>query len=165
MTDKELRKLKRADLLELLIDQDKQMEALKAKLAEAESSLAERSIMIEKAGSIAEASVALNGVFAAAQSAAVQYLENIKEQKKQQEEKCAQMEEESRRQAEELMKETMERCRKLEEETRKRCKRMLDEVQETVKKEQDCPAAQGVRFYRPEIELGPVMRAGLAELV
>ena len=33
MTDKELRKLKRADLLELLIDQDKQMEALKAKLA------------------------------------------------------------------------------------------------------------------------------------
>jgi hypothetical protein len=165
MTDKELRKLKRADLLELLIDQDKQMEALKAKLAEAESSLAERSIMIEKAGSIAEASVALNGVFAAAQSAAVQYLENIKEQKKQQEEKCAQMEEESRRQAEELMKETMERCRKLEEETRKRCKRMLDEVQETVKKEQDCPVAQGARFYRPEIELGPVMRAGLAELV
>ena len=81
MTDKELRKLKRADLLELLIDQDKQMEALKAKLAEAESSLAERSIMIEKAGSIAEASVALNGVFAAAQSAAVQYLENIKEQR------------------------------------------------------------------------------------
>ena len=75
------------------------------------------------------------------------------------------MEEESRRQAEELMKETMERCRKLEEETRKRCKRMLDEVQETVKKEQDCPAAQGARFYRPEIELGPVMRAGLAELV
>lgn len=165
MTDKELRKLKRADLLELLIDQDKQMEALKAKLAEAESSLAERSIMIEKAGSIAEASVALNGVFAAAQSAAVQYLENIKEQKKQQEEKCAQMEEESRRQAEELMKETMERCRKLEEETRKRCKRMLDEVQETVKKEQDCLVAQGARFYRPEIELGPVMRAGLAELV
>ncbi len=165
MTDKELRKLKRADLLELLIDQDKQMEALKAKLAEAESSLAERSIMIEKAGSIAEASVALNGVFAAAQSAAVQYLENIKEQKKQQEEKCAQMEEESRRQAEELMKETMERCRKLEEETRKRCKRMLDEVQETVKKEQDCPVVQGARFYRPEIELGPVMRAELAELV
>ena len=121
--------------------------------------------MIEKAGSIAEASVALNGVFAAAQSAAVQYLENIKEQKKQQEEKCAQMEEESRRQAEELMKETMERCRKLEEETRKRCKRMLDEVQETVKKEQDCPVVQGARFYRPEIELGPVMRAGLAELV
>lgn len=165
MTDKELRKLKRADLLELLIDQDKQMEALKAKLAEAESSLAERSIMIEKAGSIAEASVALNGVFAAAQSAAVQYLENIKDQKKQQEEKCAQMEEESRRQAEELMKETMERCRKLEEETRKRCKRMLDEAQETVKKEQDCPVVQSARFYRPEIELGPVMLAGLAELV
>ena len=39
MTDRELRKLRRSDLLELLIQQDEEMEALKDKLADAERRL------------------------------------------------------------------------------------------------------------------------------
>lgn len=165
MTDKELRKLKRADLLELLIDQDKQMEALKAKLAEAESSLAARSIMIEKAGSIAEASVALNGVFAAAQSAAAQYLENIEDQKKQQEEKCAQIEAESRKQAEALLKGTKEHCRRMEEETRRRCEQILAAAKEEAQSKQNMTAGRAARLYRPQMEIGPALLAGFADLV
>ena len=78
MTEKELRKLSRADLLELLIEQVKENERLTVRLAEKESMLRERQIHLDKMGSIAEAALKLNGVFEAAQAAADQYLENVR---------------------------------------------------------------------------------------
>ena len=79
MTGKELRKLGRPQLLELLVAQAKEMEELKGQLAEAEAKLEKRAIAIDEAGSIAEASLALSGIFEAAEAAAAQYMENIKE--------------------------------------------------------------------------------------
>ena len=70
MTDQELKKLRRSDLLELLIAQGKENEQLRARLAQAEAQLAERKVLLTKAGSIAEASLQLNGVLEAAQAAA-----------------------------------------------------------------------------------------------
>lgn len=78
MTDKELRKLKRSEILELMIEQSDEIEELKRRLAEAEEQLADRNIRLERAGSIAEAALALNHVFEDAQKAADQYLENIR---------------------------------------------------------------------------------------
>lgn len=78
MNENELRKLKRVDLLELLISQSRENEELGHRLAEAEQKLADRQIKTDEAGSIAEAALRLNGVFEAAQAAADQYLENIK---------------------------------------------------------------------------------------
>ena len=77
MTDQELRKLSRADLLELLLEQSKENERLREQLRQAEEQLADRKIEIETAGSIAQAALQQNGVFEAAQKAADQYLENI----------------------------------------------------------------------------------------
>ena len=77
MTDQELRKLSRKDLLELLISQSRERDTLQAELEEVKAELRSRRICIEHAGSIAEASLQLNGVFEAAQAAAQQYLENI----------------------------------------------------------------------------------------
>lgn len=76
MTDKELRKLNRAELLEILLEQTKRVEALQAELELKNKELENRKIMIDRAGSIAEASLRLNEVFEAAQRAADQYLEN-----------------------------------------------------------------------------------------
>lgn len=78
MTDKELQKLSRIDLLELLLEKSKENEKLQEELEQVKAQLAERKINIEKAGSIAEAALALNGVFEAAQAAADQYLENLR---------------------------------------------------------------------------------------
>lgn len=78
MTEKELRRLKRAELLELLIAQTEETEALKAKLEQAEAKLASRELAVEEAGNLAEAALRLNGVFEAAQKTADQYLENIR---------------------------------------------------------------------------------------
>ncbi len=80
MTDKELKKLSRAKLLEMLIAQSKEVDSLKAQLKEANEKLEDRQIRIENSGSIAEAALQLNGLFEAAQNAAEQYLENIKRQ-------------------------------------------------------------------------------------
>lgn len=78
MTDKELKKLSRAELLELLLESNRENERLRKQLEKAKGLLANRAIEIENAGSIAEAALALNGVFEAAQKAADQYLENVR---------------------------------------------------------------------------------------
>ena len=77
MTDRELRKLSRAELLELLLEESRENERLRAQLQEMNEKLADRAIRIERAGSIAEAALQLNGVFQAAEEAAAQYLENV----------------------------------------------------------------------------------------
>ena len=74
MTDRELRKLSRAELLELLLEESRENERLRAQLQEMNEKLADRAIRIERAGSIAEAALQLNGVF----QAAAQYLENVR---------------------------------------------------------------------------------------
>lgn len=77
MTDRELRKLNRRELLELLVEQERELEHLQEMLREAEERTQSREIRISEAGSIAEAALMLNGVFEAAQAAADQYLDNI----------------------------------------------------------------------------------------
>lgn len=96
MTERELRKLSRADLLELLLEQLKENEQLRGDLEAAQKQLADRKVLLEKAGSIAEASLQLNGVFQAAQAACAQYIENIERLNAQQEQLCARMERETR---------------------------------------------------------------------
>ena len=71
MDAKKLKKMNREDLLELLLEETRRNEELEAKLNE-------RTIKLEKAGSIAEASLALNNVFESAQKAADEYVASIK---------------------------------------------------------------------------------------
>lgn len=78
ITERELRKLSRADLLELLLVESRENEQLRAQLQEANQKLASREIELQNAGSIAEAALRLNGVFEAAERAAQQYVENVR---------------------------------------------------------------------------------------
>lgn len=78
MTDRELKKLSRIDLLELLLEERRENEQLRVELKKAHEKLEDRTIQIEKTGSIAEAALQLNGVFEAAEAAAAQYLENVR---------------------------------------------------------------------------------------
>lgn len=156
MTDRELRQLKRADLLELLIEQMKENENLKAQLAEAQAALDDRTISMEKAGSIAEASLLLNGVFQAAQAAGQQYLENIERLSNEQSAICERREAESRARADALTAETEAACRQLEEETKQRCDEM------TRKAESDSKAYWD-KVHR-QLEEFCSTRAGLQEM-
>ena len=77
MTEKELRRLSRAELLEMLLAQTEENRQLKRELKEARDALSNRQIAIEESGTMAEAALKLNGVFEAADRAVQQYLENI----------------------------------------------------------------------------------------
>lgn len=76
MAEKDLRRLSKTDLLELLIEQGRENLALKQRLEAAEAELAQRRLDIAQSGSIAEASLKLSGVFEAAQKAIDLYREN-----------------------------------------------------------------------------------------
>ena len=84
MAGKELRKLSKTELLELLIEQSRENLALRDRLEKAEAELAERRLAISTSGSIAEAALKLEGVFEAAQRAIDLYRENC-------ERECAEM--------------------------------------------------------------------------
>ena len=79
MTEKELRKLNRYQLLELILIQSEKIDDLEKQLESVQNELREQKINVEKAGSIAEAALQLSGVFEAAQRAADLYLKSIKE--------------------------------------------------------------------------------------
>lgn len=117
MTTKELKRLTRAELLELLLAQTKESEQLKERLYDAQMKLADRQLRISEAGDLAQAMLTVNGVMDAAQAAARQYLENI-----------AIMEQEARAACERMNVETRDDCAQMRAETKAECERMLSEA-------------------------------------
>ena len=94
MTDKEFRRLSREELVEIIYELQRSESALREENDQLRAKLADRSLKMEKAGSLAEASLALNGVFEAAQAVADQYLAAIRDAQEEAREKAAQAQEE-----------------------------------------------------------------------
>ena len=99
-----------------------------AKLAQAQAQLEDRRISEMQAGSIAEAALALNGVFEAAQAASQQYLDNIKLMSERQQEICEKLEQESREKADALIAETTEKCDEMLAKAKEESQAYWDEV-------------------------------------
>lgn len=102
MTDKEMKKLSRAELLELLLVQTRESERLQKRLERAEAELAERRLKIQEAGNLAQAVLEINGVMETAQKAAQQYLDNIAHMEEETRQRCEQMLEDARKEAEQI---------------------------------------------------------------
>ena len=94
MTDKEFKRLSREELVEIIYELQRSEASLREENDQLRGKLADRSLKLENAGSLAEASLALNGVFEAAQSAADQYLAAIRDAREEAREKAAQAQEE-----------------------------------------------------------------------
>ncbi len=131
MTDKELRKLSRSTLLEMLVEQSRENDVLRSQIEQLQQQLSERQLKINRAGSIAEASLQINQVFETAQKAAEQYLENIRTLSNHQELICKQMEEDSIRKAQELIEETKSKCQAMEDKTARKCSKRTEEAERT----------------------------------
>ena len=132
MTDNELKKLSRAGLLEILVAQSKEIERLEKELETEKEKVQSRQIEIDKAGTLAEASLQLNEVFKRADEAAKQYLENIKLLSGRQEEICAQMAAETKEKCEQMERETLKRCRMLSESAKEECDKMIASAKKEV---------------------------------
>ena len=115
MTDKEIRKLRRRDLLEMLIEAEKKNQALAAENEELLRQKEAREICISKAGSIAEAALQLNGIFEAAQQAAGQYLDNLRR-----------ISEEPEKMAESILAKAEKRAKQIEEEAEKKAEKIIN---------------------------------------
>lgn len=79
MTEKELKKLNRYQLLEIIVMQKEEIEKLTAEVKRTNDLLKNQQIKLARAGNIAQASLMLSGVFEAAQEAADIYLDSVKE--------------------------------------------------------------------------------------
>lgn len=84
MTEKELKKLNRRQLLELMLAQSKRIDMLEHELEITCAKLDNQRIVAEETGSLAEAALRLSGVFEAAQEAADIYLKNVQKNAEQQ---------------------------------------------------------------------------------
>jgi hypothetical protein len=89
MTDQKLKKLNRKELLELMLEQQREIDRLKDQLSAAEDKLAQREICMQQSGTMAEAALKLNQVFQQADAAAQQYLASVQNLEKQQQEALA----------------------------------------------------------------------------
>lgn len=78
MTDRELRRLTREDLLDIIYELQQRTQRLEQENETIRKQLSDRTMKLENAGSIAEAALAVNGVFEAAQAAADQYLAQVR---------------------------------------------------------------------------------------
>ena len=126
MTEKELRRLRRTELLELLVEQGRVVEQLQKEVTALRAEAAERRINIEKSGSIAEASLNLTNIFKEAEEACRLYQENIERRSGEQDRINAAREEESKKRAEQLVMLTAKKCRDMEAATAQKCRQMLE---------------------------------------
>ena len=74
----DLTKMKKKDILEIMLAQGEEIDRLRAQVAELEEKLRDRELLVEECGSLAEASIQVTTVFEEAQKAADIYLENIR---------------------------------------------------------------------------------------
>ncbi len=102
MTEKELKSLRRSDLLEILLELSKENQELREQLQDAHKKLQDRQILIEESGSLAQAALKLNRIFEDAQAACEQYELNVRL-------RCEQLENETKRKCEEMMHQTKEK--------------------------------------------------------
>ena len=77
MTDNDLKKLSRAELLELLLDAAKENDRLRDEIESLKAQLNDRQIAIAESGTLAEAALKLSGIFTAADEAAKLYLDAL----------------------------------------------------------------------------------------
>jgi hypothetical protein len=78
MTDKEFKRLGRAQLIEVIYQLQLQIEKLDEEKQALENELNDKRIRLSEVGNIAEAALAINDCFRDAQNAAEQYLNEIK---------------------------------------------------------------------------------------
>ena len=74
----DLTKMKKKEILEIMLAQGEEIDRLRAQVADLEAKLADRELLVERCGSLAEASIRVTKVFEEAQRAADIYLENIR---------------------------------------------------------------------------------------
>ncbi len=125
MTSKELKRLSRADLLEMMLAVTKENERLQSSVIQMKKRLEDRTVSIENCGSLAEAVLQINGVFEAAQAACEQYVQNIQDRNANQDQILRRMEEETKQRCEVMIVQAEQQAKALIEQAEQQAKEMI----------------------------------------
>ena len=103
MISKELKKLNRRELVDVIYQLKKNEEQQQEKIASLEAELQDRRMHLSVAGSIAEAATDITGIFSVAQSTADLYLSEIASMKEDTQRECEKMIEEAKNKVKSIM--------------------------------------------------------------
>ena len=103
MTDKEFKRLNRAQLIDIIYQLQLKQEELIAENEKLSTALEDKRLRLSKAGNIAEAALEIHNVMQAAQHAAVHYLEEIRLLRRSCDEECQQTLEKAKDDAAEIL--------------------------------------------------------------
>lgn len=133
MTDKEFRRLSRADLIEIIYELQRSERSLQDEIAELKQKLEERRVAIEQSGSLVEVLAKLNGLFEAAQATADDYRDEaaqMLEEARQTREQADAYLADIRRQAKELAQRTVKKREQLLAKTEEECRQLRAATQQ-----------------------------------
>ena len=141
MTKNDAKKLRRGDLLELLIEQTEENQRLMNKISQLETKLSERVIVMEQAGSIADAALGLTEVFSQAQDSADRYLESIRQKQAEAEDALCQAREKAKQIEQKAQEEGQTTVRKAREEGQATLQKAQEEAQELTRQTREIAEA------------------------
>ena len=118
MTDKEFKRLNRAQLIDIIYQFQLKIDTLTEQKKELERELADKRLRLNNAGNIADAALEINDCFRSAQNAAEQYLNEIKA-----------IREETEAQRHRILSETQEQRERILSETQEERQRIIAEAQ------------------------------------
>ena len=124
--NKELKKLNRKELLELLLEQTRRIEELENEIDNLNKKLESKKVIFKNAGSLADAALQLSGIFSVAQEATDIYLNNIKDLKEKEEKEIENLKNK-------MLEETARKCKKREKEANEFVQNVELEVKNIVK--------------------------------
>jgi hypothetical protein len=99
MVSKELRKLNRRELIDIIYQMKKNEQQMQEQIAALQAELEEKRLRLSQTGSIAEAALAVTNIFSEAQEAANLYLQEISAMKAETERECQEILEQTRKAA------------------------------------------------------------------
>ena len=133
---KDLRRMKRKKLLEVLLDSSEENQQLRGTIDDIQlqnrqlrASLEDKQLKINRAGTLAEASVLLNGVVESTQAAAQQYLDNLEDLYHREQVVCQQKEEEAQRQVQDMLTKATLQCEQMVNDAAETCAEMEKQSQ------------------------------------
>ncbi len=140
MKKTELQKMSRLELIEIIYALQQEEKLLEEEKKKLEDTIANWTIQIEEAGSIAEAAIKINGVFEAAQTAANQYLDHLRKENSQAETQISHLVENTKQEQALLLSQAQEQADSIVQEAnqyrssvQRECKLLISQTEESIK--------------------------------
>ncbi len=141
MPDRELRRMRRTELVEIILALKQTEDRLRAENAALSDQLQERQIHIENAGSIAQAALELNRVFEAAQAAADEYVASVRATNKSTDAAANALRAQAEAEAEQILAQAQTEAANLKARTQKECGEQAEAAaRRRAQTEADCKA-------------------------